>query len=255
MAQLRLVIAVVLCLVAGISSDTSSAQQTVPTAPPAASSRLDLTEFANTQKMNDFIGFSDAGRDAASLATLLSAALIRANQQDQAWLLLGSQGIIPHEDYDKNLFIRGFAVITDLVEIDAKDKPTGSFADEVTHLSALDFFNKDSALAMISTMIEGKPNARYRVVGFWVNDVGKGQVQTTQRASKEQWQALMSAGDKAPPLQVLKNTSFIKPHITALVYEYQASAIKGGAPTFVPKGDSVTKHLKASGMWSALGLK
>lgn len=255
MVRPYILMTVFLCAGHGMCLTSTEAQEPLPTAPPAASSRLDLTQYATAHNFKNFVGLVDASRDAKSLATLLSAAIIKADQQEQAWLLLGDKGILPRNEYGNDPSISGFAVITDLVEIDANDKPKAVLTDIMTHYTALDFFNKETAMAMLSAIVKGRPNGRFRVIGLWVNDVGHGTVQTTQHASSVQWQALMNAGDKAPPLQVLRSTNFSEPHVTALVYEYQVSAINGGQFTFVPQGDPVMKHLKASGLWTALGLQ
>ena len=218
--------------------------------PPASSSRMDLFEYAIAKEESGFIFFDDKARSPAGCAETLERFLIKANQPQQGWLLLGPEGVIAPQDYKHGTAVTGFAVTIGVSPIDQHCKPIG----KPQPFDMSDLYNVNTISEGLATIFKGAPNSRCRAITYWVVDKGSGQVQSTNTPSKDQWTDFMRLGFKSAPVTILKGCEMAEPHEEALVYEFEKSPMEK-TWTFKARGDDVQTHLKASGLWAPMGLK
>lgn len=223
--------------------------------PPAASSRLDISAIvearADAQDLSvlKFIFSQDEAAKPPGFAHILNSYLLKAHQPEQGWLLLGDKGIVAPQDYKAGTAIDGFAVTIGIVPIDDDCKPVG----KPRPFQVTDLLDKKVWSGKLDRMFKGAPNSRCRAITFWVTDHGTGQVQSENKPDQDAWTNFLRLGTKSPPVALLKGCEMEKPHLLALVYEFEKKPTET-AWSFKSPGDEVEKHLKASGLWTPLGL-
>ena len=179
------------------------------------------------------------------LTMMLSNALRETGYSEQAWYLV---------DEDDRYSVR-VAVITQLEQIlangqsrkDGKRWQVGTSAPSVSSWSSF-----------MSTLLKGAEPGKYRSFLFGITEETMSNRADTWRNSEGDFQALNNAMRNGTSLHVFKSLDKFKTRSMGcyvFVYEYTVSPVDGSVKFVKRSNLTGEEHLKAAGIWKALGGK
>ena len=181
----------------------------------------------------------------SDLSMMLSTALREAGYSQQGWYLVKGE---------KGNYSTKIVVVTELEQILDNGKPKQGrerWKDRVSSPSVSSWSD------FMSTLLKGQPPGKYRafLFGFAEGAMTNVYEPWRQEAKIEGLRNAIRNGARLPIDESLKKITARGIHCYVFVYEYTVSPVDGSVKLVENSSLTATEHLKASGIWKALGGK